>query len=180
MATPLVTGCTQPGSHTTFIREAINGYPPRVTNIFDVSSAATSRSIIRAASTSLCKSIARERSSRWLRRETRIIPSRAYGASVGDRWPRSRRPPTSRDRILYLASRRCPISRDCTLRLGLLTTDLLRARRVPCPRGTCQRFRLYRLAPWGPWCSIGDCALFPGFWLVWVDTVASPGGWFLG
>lgn len=43
-----------------------------------------------------------------------------------------------------MASCRCPLSPDSTLRLGLLTTDLLRARRVPRPRGTCQRFRLPR------------------------------------
>lgn len=56
------------------------------------------------------------------------------------RWPRADR--LRRDRILYLASCRCLLSRACTLRLGLLTTDLLRARRVPRPRDTCQRFRL--------------------------------------
>ena len=113
------------------------------------------RRVDRSSARLVCKSIdprendRRDPARTWMDNSS----SRAYGESVGERWRTVRRPPTSRDRILYLASRRCPISPDCTLRLGLLTTDLLRARRVPCPRGTCQRFRLlrslYRLAPWG-------------------------------
>lgn len=71
-----------------------------------------------------------------MRGTTMIIPpAQTVDAGARDR--------LRRDRILYLASWLLSLSsaRLCGLRLGLLTTDLLRARRVPRPRGTCQRFR---------------------------------------
>lgn len=91
-----------------------------------------------------CKSIVRDRcsSGRDKGDDARYIDDNSSRADRRRRCPG--RPPTSRPDSLFGKLPAPSLVRGCTLRLGLLTTDLLRARQVPRPRGTCQRFRSIR------------------------------------